>query len=297
MSTITQIKGFPTIAEKSDILGEIVSWYLPTGVEVRFSHLRDALEDSGLGGTTARAFLPRNAFARAVRKLTDKRIIRRVNEDETTLRFQFTREDNEGDRLGYHMEAILVLDKETGTITCDDSQLEARAKDAFDEAMDRRTSSDITSIIQRLFSDKSQPDLDLIPIRKQGGAYFVRREALAFVDKIGVFLDRLHGELTRLPIAAGHGSGERVVSISVAERITGLLDDLDATVDGFDPNPVRQTPQNQKAAAERIKLIRFKIASYADYLADEKARLEESLSAAVCRIQCKFAGVAESDQQ
>ena len=296
MNTITSVKGFPAVGEKVEILGEIVSWYLPPGAEVRYSHLTDALRDSGLDAGVARAFLPRNAFARAVRKLTEQRIIRKVDEDEAAVRFQFTRETNTGDALEYTREAILTLAKETGAITCgDDPALEQRAKDAFDEAMDRRTSSDITAVVQRLFSDRKRPDVDLVPVRKQGGAYFVRKEALGFVDKVGAFLDRLHGELTRLPIAAGYGSGEKVVSVSVAEKISGLIGELDEVVDGFDPDPAKQHARSIAAAGDRVKLIRHKIASYAEYLADQRESLEAALKVSGDRLKAKIFAVSDDE--
>ena len=291
MSTITSINGFPDAAPNVEILGEIVSWDVQN-VEVQYFHLVEALRDSGLDSSIARELLPRNAFARAAKKLTDERIIRRIDEDGTILRFQFTREEREGGELVYTKEAILSLDKETGNIVCDDKNLEARAKAAFDVAMLRRTSSDVTKTIQRLFTDKNSPGLDLIPIRKQGGCYFVRREALQFVAKVNDFVDRLHGEFTRLPLASGFGTGEKKIAQSVSDKIIGLIGELDSVVEEFTPET---SDRLQRSAGDRVKMIRQKVRSYAEYLQDEREKLDAALTESTIKIKAKVWGISEDE--
>lgn len=288
MSTVTTVNGFPEVQRGAKLLGEIVSWDV-IGCEVRFSHLRDALRDAGLDEAVARKMFPSNAFKRAARRLEKDRIIRRVGaESDTEIRFQFTREDDTGGELVYTREAQLTLNKETGVITGDDPSLVSRAVGEFDAAMERRTSSDITSVIQRLFVDRTRPGLDLIPIRAQGGAYYVRADASDFVDRVADFIDRLHGRLMRLPIAAGFGHGEAAVKESVAEKMAGLIAELNASVADFGADT---SPRAVKGAAERVKLIRHKIASYTAYLDDRRESLQTALDDAVNLIREKVAGV------
>ena len=52
-------------------------------------HLQ-ALREAGLDEGVARELAPRHAFARACRKLSERRIIRPIAEDADTIRFQFT---------------------------------------------------------------------------------------------------------------------------------------------------------------------------------------------------------------
>src|SRR5262245_43642897 len=119
MSTVTTISGFPTTTEGAELLGEVVSWFLPPRARVPFSALRGALEHAGLDAKVARKCQPRNAFSRAARMLAVQKIIRKVSEDHGTLTFQLTAEHNDGTQLSYSREAMIALDKETGAITCD----------------------------------------------------------------------------------------------------------------------------------------------------------------------------------
>src|SRR5207245_1104891 len=70
------------------IHGEIITWHM-RGLEVSYQAVLDALDAAGLPKSVARERLPRNAFARAARTLSENRIIRKLDEDETDLMFQF----------------------------------------------------------------------------------------------------------------------------------------------------------------------------------------------------------------
>jgi hypothetical protein len=200
---------FPKPDEGATVLGEVVSWELDA-VRVRYTHLRDALAASGLDPAVAREMLPRNAFARAARKLQERRIIRQVEDLDDVVRFQFTAEHRPGGLFTYELETVLTLDKATGAIACDDPGLADQARAAFDEEVAHRGTSDVTAIIKRLFADRKDARLDLIPINSRG-TYFVRRDCLDHVDRIEAFVGRLNGYLTRLPIASGTARGDRSV--------------------------------------------------------------------------------------
>src|SRR3954453_5856632 len=155
------------VAAGVELHGEIITWNC-AGAGIRHFELIDALSASGLDPKAARDMLPRNAFARACRKLAEARIIRKVGEDEDLIRFQFTAERREGDHYEYDLETMLTLRKADGEIACDLPGLATLAREALDEAMGTRTAGDITSLIQRLFARQA----DLFPIREQGGCYF-----------------------------------------------------------------------------------------------------------------------------
>ena len=148
-------------------LGEVIAWTC-AGVSVRHAALVDALTAAGLDPAVARELAPRHAFTRACKKLSDQRIIRPVGEDDRTVTFQFTQEARAGDRFEYVLETLLALDKKTGTVTCDLPGLAAVAQEHLDHAIDARTGSDVTRVIQKLFDTHA----DLFPVRPQGGCYF-----------------------------------------------------------------------------------------------------------------------------
>jgi hypothetical protein len=286
------VRGFPEVAPEIPVHGEIVSWDLE-GVRLPYSVLVQALDDSGLDGKAARPMLPHNAFKRAARTLTEKRIIRKVDEDEAAVRFQFTAEVRDGNQLRYDIETILTLDKETGAIASGDPDLTAKARAAFDDEVAHRNTGDVTALIQRIFADRRNPSLDLIPINKRG-TYFVRKEQVEFVDKVEAFMGRLGGSLVRLPIAAGTVTGDRCVRESVAERMAGLIREIEDSVENFGTDSSERAIKN---AAERVKLVRHKIASYSEYLAEEKGRLDEVLAETTLKLKAKVLGVSLAEMR
>lgn len=175
-------------AAGSRLLGEVIAWTC-AGVAVRHAALVEALTHAGLDPAVARELAPKHAFTRACKKLSDQRIIRPVAEDEQTVRFQFTAEHRDGDRFEYTLETLLTLDKRTGRVTCDRPGLALLAQEHLVQAIDARTGSDVTRVIQKLFDKHA----DLFPIRPQGGCYFIPERHAAFVDKVQSFLGRING--------------------------------------------------------------------------------------------------------
>ncbi|MFO0799670.1 MAG: DUF6744 family protein [Gemmataceae bacterium] len=254
------------------LLGEVISWTC-SGVAVTHPALLAALRDAGLDEGVARELAPRHAFTRACRKLCDRRIIRQVGEDEATVTFQFTAESRDGDRFEYALETMLTLDKRTGAVTCDLPGLATLAQEELDRATDARTGADVTRVIQKLFERHA----DLFPVRPQGGVYFVPDRHGAFVDKVQVMLGRLNGQILRFPVPRGLPEGDRSVKESVAAGLAALVDEHRKAVAAFGADTREDT---LRRAAERIRAAQFKVAAYAEYLLDEKGRLDRELAAA-----------------
>jgi hypothetical protein len=137
-------------------------------VAVTHPALLAALRGAGLDEGVARELAPKHAFTRACRKLSDRRIIRQVAEDEAAVRFQFTSESRGSDRIEYALETMLTLDKRSGTATCDLPGLATLAQEELDRCLDARSGADVTRVIQKLFDRHA----DLFPVRPQGGCYF-----------------------------------------------------------------------------------------------------------------------------
>lgn len=285
MTTTTKpTNGFFTFEPGMKLLGEIITWAC-SGVAIRHLDLIHALRDAGLEEGVARELAPRHAFSRACKKLNEARIIRQVAEDATTITFQFTQESRRGDHFEYALETMLTLEKATGKVSCPLAGLATLAQEELDRCIQARTGGDVTRIIQKLFERQA----DLFPIREQGGCYFVPQEHVRFVDQVQSFLGRLNGKMNRYPIPAGTPHGDRSVQESVATGIGALIADHAQSIDRFDEDT---RPSTLERAAERIRQTRFKIESYACYLAEEKARLERELAAASAKLRAKVETLA-----
>ncbi len=274
------------ITDSTPLLGEIITWKCRGSVS--HSTLTSALRDSGLDASVARELLPRHAFSRAARKLSDQRIIRKLDESDSAIRFQFTREDKRDGEFTYNTETILTLDKTSGRVDCDLESLAVKAQDEVDKALGERTASDISRCVKTLFDRRA----DLFPIRDEGGAYFVPVRHADFSGMIQSFLGRLNGTMRRFPIPAGTAEGNRSVRESVETGLQSLITEHLAAVDGFDASTRDDTVRR---AAERIQTIRYKVEAYSEYLGEQRAVLEQHLRDAKQHLRDKIAAIADAE--
>src|SRR5688572_23427856 len=266
------------------LLGEVIAWACP-GVSVTHSALVQALEDAGLDPGVARELAPRHAFSRACKRLSDQRIIRPVSEDAAAVKFQFTQESREGDRYEYRLETTLTLDKQTGAVTCELPGLATMAQEELDRCISARTGSDVTRVVQKLFERQA----DLFPIRPSGGTYFVPQRHAAFVDKTQDLLSRVGGRLLRFPVPAGTEEGDRSVTQAVADGLAAVVAEHRAAVSHFGTDTRGDTLER---AAERIRVTKFKLTAYAEYLAGERERLERAVAEAEGELREKVERIA-----
>ncbi len=266
------------------LLGEVIAWACP-GLTVPHTLLVAALEAAELDPGVARELAPRHAFARACRVLSDRRIIRPVAEDATTIKFQFTAESREGDRFEYTLETMLTLDKQTGAVTCELPGLATLAQEELDRCVAVRTGSDVTRVIQKLFERQAE----LFPIRPQGGTYFTPVRYVEFVDKIQDLLNRVGGRLLRFPVPAGTTAGDRSVTQAVADGLAAVVTEHRQAVAQFGTDTRSDTLER---AADKIRSTRFKIQAYAEYLAGEKASLDRALQVASDELRAKVEQIA-----
>jgi len=273
-----------SVSASTRLLGEVIAWACP-GLTVSHTALVAALEDADLDPGVARELAPRHAFARACRMLSDRRIIRPVAEDATTIKFQFTAESREDDRYAYTLETMLTLDKQTGSVTCELPGLATTAQEELDRCIAVRTGSDVSRIVQKLFERQA----DLFPIRPQGGAYFAPACHAAFTDKIQDLLNRVGGRLLRFPVPAGTSEGDRSVTQAVADGLAAVVAEHRHAVALFGSDTRSDTLER---AAEKIRSTRFKIQAYSEYLAGEKASLDRALEAASHELRAKVEEIA-----
>jgi hypothetical protein len=271
---------YPEIASGTRLLGEVISWTCPS-VHVKHRAVIEALRDAGLDVGVARDLAPRHAFSRACRKLAKERIIRQVAEDDETITFQFTSESRKDDRFEYTLETLLSVNKESGRVRCELEGLATLAQELLDDAITARTGSDLTRMIQKLFERRA----DLFPIRDRGGVYFCPAEHVGFIDRVQAFLGKVNGRLARFPVPAGTSEGDRSVKEAVSCGLAALIEDHRQAVESFGEDTRANTLER---AAERIRTTQFKIRAYAEYLAEERCKLERDLAKAEEQLRAKI---------
>jgi len=246
-----------------------------------------ALEANGLDPKVARTICTSDAFRRAILKLSDERVIRKLSEEKEQIRFQFTKWENVGgERIDYNFEAVVTLDKTTGKITCDVPEIEARAQSALDSAIENRTTADVTRIVQKIF----ESDTDLFPIRKRGGAYLVVEEKADLCDKVDAFLKSINGELTQFSIVGDGAATEKSIKQTVSSGLSDIATELRAKIARLDDRAQEFTLERR---ANEINELRFKLEGYAAYLDTAKEGLEAEIDKLNDLLREKVAAIAD----
>ena len=239
--------------------GSIVSWQSPK--EIPFSVLRSALVSSNFDEKLAREMLPRNAFSRAAKELSDKRIIKKTEEDKDTITFQFTKEWLEQQEYKFQTECFMTVHKEHGTVVCLDSGQEHQDLAALAQKMlyahqEKRNTSDISRIIQKIFEEHKG---DLIPIRASGGAYFVPVSHQDLVTNIRAFLKATGGYVSTFSVRIGDEDTDQSVAEAMAAHISDLVLQFEETCDKLDPDSADwMVDRRQKS----LKELRDKLECY-----------------------------------
>lgn len=269
-----------------DLFGELVTWSCG-GVKVSYHQVLAALKAADLDQNVARKLLPRNAFKRACKELSRNRVIREVKElsSVSELVFQFTAETKGDDqKFRYEIEALVRINRETGRIDCEQQELKDRAQGLLDDAIEGRTGSDVTRIIQRLFEQNA----DLFPVRDRGGIYFVPIAFREFVNKIQVLMGKIGGSLDRWPIPAGMVESKASVKDSLTAGLDKSIQDHFDAIDLFSESTRADTFQRHEA---HIETTRFKLEAYKELLEDRKDALEAALNKAREKLLARMAGM------
>lgn len=270
------------------IAGFVITWDTLEGGLYKHAEVVAALKGAGLDEKEAREFIPRNAFARACRKMSEDRFIDVLKEEGDIMTFQFTKKfmDATGEEWKFAKELNLKLNKVTGVIESKNKDVEAKAQQLLNEAMENRTSTDVTTIVQRQFDKHA----DLFPLRRAGAAYFVPLEHKDFIMKIDTFLRALHGKVNIIPIHAGTGFGEAAIQDAVEQGLSKLIGEYDTSIKNFNIHTQKGT---MDGVVDRINEARIKIQAYAHYLGTQKDALEQQLEALNQKLVARVSEVAE----
>lgn len=253
--------------EKLDGIGEIVSWDSPKSV--RIDVFRMAMLDAGLDPKTARDVCPANAFRRAVSSMEQNRVIRQVHSNQDSMTFQFTSEHLNGTEYEYAKETVVHLNKKTGKVQCEDPAIELMATKLVEEKTDYRYAADVTRTIKKLFDDHG----DLFSLRSAGGVYFVPQKYTGLCDQVESAMKAIGGQLNRWE----QGSSSRNTanaSNAINDTIANLITEAGNCVDGIEEKDDKAMARHM----DRVNIVRLKIESYRDILANHVGGLEKSLS-------------------
>lgn len=274
---IQNVQGVP-------LFGELVCWSCH-GVKVSYHKIVQALREADLDPDVARRLLPRNAFRRACKELGQSRVIREIKElsNNTELVFQFTSEKKEDKKFAYELECLVSINRETGAVACSNEEVKQHAQALLNQAIETRTGSDVTRIIQRLFEQNA----DLFPVRDRGGIYFCPIAFSSFVDKVHKFMGLMNGTLDRWPIPAGLSSSKVSVKDSITQGVTSMIEEHLRAIEAFDDSTRADTYERHEA---NILNTAFKIEAYKALLEEKAEELEEALREARALLHSKMAG-------
>lgn len=258
--------------------GEVITWNISTN-EVPFATVRNALQKALLDPDIAKEMSNSSAFSRATATLKENRSIdkvKRTKDGKTT--FQLTRKALENDRMRFDYEAQVILDNETGDITCTDPEIERQATELVVHAMCHRTAADITRFVQKLFRDNA----DLFPINPQKGvAYFVPDRFRDFTAKVEQFLGDCGGSIERWPVPAGDSNGDKSVAKAISSGLDAMIQEMDQTIEDWSDTTRKST---MKKTIERVEVIEHKMRAYQDYIGKFSHKLEDAIEKSKSRL-------------
>lgn len=259
---------FPT----EGVHGQIVSWSC-SNVAITYRQLIGHLTACDLDATVVHEMAPRTALMRALRTLEEDRVIDILHENPEEMVFQFTKKERSADFIKHSLETKLTFDKRSFDLTCENKELIAEVTRLFMSLREMRTTADVTRIIQKLFDKKCGHDA-LLPVREQGGCYFVPAKYIEFVDKVGKLVTHVGGRIRRFTVAAGDAATDDSVKQCYVDGIEAMVRDHAARIDAMTEVTREST---MTSCLDRIKETEMMADCYSEYLGESKRKLDEKL--------------------
>jgi hypothetical protein len=253
-------------------LGTIVTWRVPSSVGL--TQLRESLQKTGLGETLAADMHPRHALSRALREMKEGRVIRTLRREGDLLYFQFTTEHFDAAEITYTKEAELTLNLETSCIECTVPEIAEHARKLLAEHLNKRLTSDLTRLVQRVYEAKRA---DLIPIREQGGAYFVPDMHRELVNQTRQLLDDIGGKLRTFDVRLGSADTSASVADSLSEYLTDLIREFRSSCENVNNETGKKSVEHRH---EKIAELRRKLECYGGLLSTYSATINSQIEAA-----------------
>ena len=270
--------------------GFIVSWRVPAVVQL--ADLRAGIVQAGLDPDLAPDLRPPSLVARSagfIARSTSVKEARKLARPVHHTARQITREEMDPlSNLTYTKEAEIHFDDVTGKVASTAPQVAAILDDTAAHIAETRTASDVTRIVQRIVNEAGA---DLIPVREQGGAYFVPtgHGVIAQVDTV---LKAIGGELSTFACTLGHGSDESIANV-ITDYMLKQIGDLKASIDELNEAGIRSDVKSRRLS--RVAELRERVGAYATLVNTQGAKLTQALDVAEATLLAKLGPDKASD--
>lgn len=270
------------------IIGFWTFWSV-RNVDLTQEQLKAKLTANGLSDKYALEHNYRSAFTRALANMEEKRIIRRIEENERRIVIQFTAEEvvrEAGDKeLQYEKETILTVDKKIyfeekdfAKALTSEGRPEIRRKvlNYFAEEKTKYNSGDITRYVQKILSDGA----DVISLRDQGCLYFVPAGSQEFLQKVVNLVRGLSSSTMEMVPMPDVKASRDLVGNAFVDEIDQTLERWEQEVEAVEKGDKEVGEKWGQTKIAKISEIVVRMRSYASLLnASEADRLEQSFKA------------------
>jgi hypothetical protein len=264
-------------------VGAIVSWRVPTVVDLAL--LRAGITAAGLDPQELAPDLkPPSLVARAagyIARNTSGSDSRRLARPVTHMSRQITREDVVLDHLQYTAEAAIGFDDATFSLTCDDPTIALTLKETASTIATTRTAGDVTRIVQKIVEAAGS---DLIPVREQGGAYFIPagHNVIGQVDRL---LTHIGGELSQFACTIGHGSDASIANV-ITDYLLKQINELKTSITELNETGIRSDVKSRRLS--RVAELRERIGAYSTLIQAQGSKLTDALNVAEASLLAKL---------
>ncbi len=249
------------------MIGTIVSWAAPK-TPMKTEDLKQAARDAGLEEKIVREISYRNAFKRAVSRIPDA-IVRKVDNQGDKECYQVTREYKSNGEFHYSKTCTLIVSD--GKVESSNGILEQEVRDSVDYCIEHQNSSDMTRMIQRSFTHSNY---DLVPLRPQGGVYFVPEEQSSLVETVRDFVTKIGGTLFTYKLTPEERTAESV-SMNMSKYLKGLLEDLRSSCDSLNSETPTHVLQRRCRSFAKLKA---KVEAHSEILQSMASNLKSEIS-------------------
>ncbi len=268
-------------------VGYIVSWRVPQAVELK--ELRAGLLAAGLLADMAPDLKPTSLVARSasyIAKSTSDEHTKKLSRPVGHATRQITREEVSADQLTYTKEMALGLAQDGHTLECDDAQIAKTLPDVAARVSETRTASDVTRIVQQIVSDSGS---DLMPVREQGGAYFIP-SGHGIITRLNTLLGYIGGELSTFACTIGHGSDESIAN-TITDYLLKQIGELQESVNELNEKGIRADVKSRRLS--RVAQLRERLGAYSTLIQTQGTRLVDALNTAESTLLAKLGSDAD----
>lgn len=271
-------------------IGFIVSWHVPA--IVKLADLRQGLVNAHLDASELAPDLqPRSLVSRSaalIAKTRSSKDVKRLARPVAPKARQITREEHGGfDTLSYTRETGIQYDDTANRLTCDDPTVDVDA--TAREIDETRTASDVTRVMQRIVDGAGS---DLIPVREQGGAYFIPAGS-GVIGQMDTVLQAIGGNLSRFACTIGHGSEASVANV-ITDYMLKQIGELKQAVEELNETGIRADVKSRRLT--RVAELRERIYAYRTLIGAQEQTLATALNDAETVLLMKL-GMSEPEPE